>query len=423
MHSESINNSAPPVVSESSIQIVKATAPAVAANAETITKRFYHLMFTHDPQVKKFFNQANQHSGAQPRALAGAVCAYAANIDNLAALGPAVELIAQKHCSLCVQAEDYPIVGKHLLAAVKDVLGDAVTEEVTAAWAEAYGLLAYVLIQREAEIYAEQAAAEGGWNGYRPFVVDRKVPESDIITSFYLKPADGKAFPSFTAGQYITVKANIAGEEETAPRNYSLSDAPGTGYYRISVKREPAPKQGAAPGVVSNFLHDQVSEGDEIQIGPPCGEFLAPSEEELAAGEPVVLISGGVGVTPLNSMLKSLAAQGVENSVHVIHGARNSEVHALGGEMRESAGALKNASTHVRYDEPLDDDLAQGRCDSTGTIDRALLDEVLPDIKGLYYVCGPKPFMASVVGDLRARGAGEDQIRYEFFGPKGELAA
>lgn len=423
MHSESMNNSAPPVVSESSIQIVKATAPAVAANAEAITTRFYHLMFTHDPQVKKFFNQANQHSGAQPRALAGAVCAYAANIDNLGALGPAVELIAQKHCSLCVEAGDYPIVGKHLLAAVKDVLGDAVTKEVTAAWAEAYGLLAHVLIQREAEIYAEQAAAEGGWNGYRAFVVDRKVPESDIITSFYLKPADGKAFPNFTPGQYITVKADIAGPEEVAPRNYSLSDAPGTGYYRISVKREPALEAGAAPGVVSNFLHDQVSEGDEVRLAPPCGEFLAPSAEELAAGDAVVFISGGVGVTPLNSMLKSLAAQGVENPVHFIHGARNSAVHALAGEMREAAGALKNASTHVRYDQPLGEDLANGHCDSTGTIDRALLDELLPDSGGIYYVCGPKPFMASVVRDLRKRGTAEDRIRYEFFGPKGELAA
>lgn len=287
MHSEYIIGSTPPVVSESSIQIVKATAPAVAANAETITTRFYALMFEHDPQVKRFFNQANQHAGTQPRALAGAVCAYAANIDNLAALGPAVELIAQKHCSLCIQAEDYPIVGKHLLAAVKDVLGDAVTEEVTAAWAEAYGLLAHVLIQREAEIYAEQAAAEGGWNGYRAFTVDRKVPESEIITSFYLKPADGKAIPSFVAGQYITVKADVPGEE-TSPRNYSLSDVSGAGYYRITVKREPAAEAGAAPGVVSNFLHDSVGEGDEIQVGPPCGEFRMPTDEDLADGKPVV---------------------------------------------------------------------------------------------------------------------------------------
>src|SRR6187397_2054432 len=109
------------------IEIIKAITPLVAANAETITRRFYQLMFEGDPQVKAFFNQAHQHSGGQQRALAGAICAYFANIDNLAALGPAVELIAQKHCSLAIQPEHYPIVGKHLLVAIKDVLGEAAT--------------------------------------------------------------------------------------------------------------------------------------------------------------------------------------------------------------------------------------------------------------------------------------------------------
>src|SRR5688500_19883722 len=150
------------MLSEKTIQIVKATAPAVAPHAEAITRRFYALMFAGNPEVKAYFNQAHQHSGGQQRALAGAICAYAANIDNLGALGSAVELIAQKHCSLGIQAEHYPIVGKYLLLAIKDVLGDAATEEVIAAWGEAYGLLAQVLIDRERAIYAEQAATPGG---------------------------------------------------------------------------------------------------------------------------------------------------------------------------------------------------------------------------------------------------------------------
>ncbi len=124
MHHEYLLSKAPPSLSESSIRIVKATAPVVAENAVTITRCFYELMFEGDPEVQRFFNQAHQHAGTQQRALAGAICAYAANIDNLGALGPAVELIAQKHCSLGIQAEHYPIVGKHLLAAVKEVLGD-----------------------------------------------------------------------------------------------------------------------------------------------------------------------------------------------------------------------------------------------------------------------------------------------------------
>src|SRR4249919_2009856 len=149
-----------PMISDKTIEIVKATAPVVAVHAEAITRRFYNLMFTGDPVTKLYFNPAHQQAGDQQKALAGAICAYAANIDNLAALGPAVELIAQKHCSLGIQSEHYPIVGKHLLAAIKDVLGDAATDEVIDAWSEAYGFLAQIFIGRETAIYREQATAK-----------------------------------------------------------------------------------------------------------------------------------------------------------------------------------------------------------------------------------------------------------------------
>lgn len=421
MHSESILPPEPPTVSASSIAIVKATAPVVAENAVAITSRFYQMMFEGDPQVRRFFNQAHQHAGSQQRALAGAVCAYAANIDNLGALGPAVELIAQKHCSLGIQPEHYPIVGKHLLAAVKDVLGAPVTDEVVAAWGEAYGLLAHILIEREAEIYRQQAGAEGGWNGLRTFVVDRKTPESSVITSFYLKPVDGGALAPFHAGQYITVKVDVP-NVEVSPRNYSLSDEPGLEHYRISVKREPAIEPQAAPGVVSNYLHDHVHVGDRVELGPPCGEFTLPEEQELADGEPVVLISGGVGMTPLHSMLKQLSSRGVDNPVYFIHAARNSAARALAEEVRQAAASLANCCVHVRFDTPLPGDVENGLCDSAGRIDASLIEELLPDNRGRYFVCGPKPFMASVLNLLRTRQTPEDRIRYEFFGPKAELA-
>ncbi len=206
------------MLSEQTIAIVKATAPAVIAHAEAITRRFYSLMFEGNPEVRAFFNQAHQHSGSQQRALAGAICAYATNIDNLSVLGSAVELIAQKHCSLGIQPEHYPIVGKYLLIAVKDVLGDAVTDQVAAAWGEAYGFLADIFIQREAEIYREQASVPGGWNGYRRFVVERKVPVSESVTSFYLIPADGSTPADFKPGQYITVQIDHPATP-TSPRN------------------------------------------------------------------------------------------------------------------------------------------------------------------------------------------------------------
>jgi nitric oxide dioxygenase len=407
------------MLSTETIQIVKATAPAVAVHAEAITRRFYTLMFAGNPETLAYFNPAHQHAGDQQRALAGAICAYAANIENLAALGPAVELIAQKHCSLDIRPEHYPIVGKHLLAAIRDVLGDAATQEVIAAWAEAYGLLAKVFIDREAEIYREQAAAPGGWNGYRRFVVDRKRRENEIITSFYLRPADGGTLAAFKPGQYITVKIDSS-KLATPPRNYSLSDRPGLGYYRISVKRETGPTVEAPAGAVSNYLHDHVHQGDVLEIGPPCGEFTL----DLArVGErPIVMISGGIGITPLMSMLESVAYDGVKSSVYFIHAARNSRHHVFANEVRRLAAECPNIYAHIRYDAPLADDLKSGRCDSVGLIDKQLLEEVLPTRNAVFYLCGPKPFMRGLLHDLHQWGVADSQIRYEFFGPRQDIS-
>jgi len=402
------------MINPKSLEIVKATAPVVAANAEAITRRFYGLMFAGNPEVKAFFNQAHQHAGTQPRALAGAIIAYASNIDNLAALGPAVELIAQKHCALMIKPEHYPIVGKHLLVAIKDVLGEAITDEILNAWAEAYGFLAQVLIDREAAIYQEQATKTGGWNGYRPFVVDRKVKESDIVTSFYLKPQDGGPLPDFQPGQYVTVNVQHP-TTPTSPRNYSLSDRPGAGHYRISVKREP----GSPPGLISNYLHDQVHEGDVVQLGPPCGEFTL--KRDAAAHRPVVLISGGVGLTPMVSMLKTLAYEGVDTPIYFVHGTRNGGTHALGAEVWQIAAERPNVRVHVQYSEPQPGDEEAGRCDGVGIIDVPLLEQLVPGLEGDFYLCGPKPFMACVYHGLMGRGVPDDRIHFEFFGPKQDL--
>jgi len=408
------------MLSEQTIAIVKDTAPAVIAHSEAITRRFYSLMFEGSPEVRAFFNQAHQHSGSQQRALAGAICAYAANIDNLSVLGSAVELIAQKHCSLGIQPEHYPIVGKYLLIAVKDVLGDAVTDQVVAAWGEAYGFLADIFIQREAEIYREQAAVPGGWNGYRRFVVERKVPESENVTSFYLVPADGSTPATFKPGQYITVQIDHPATP-TSPRNYSLSDRPGLKHYRISVKREDCLSPGAPEGLISNYLHDHINKGDHLKIGPPCGEFVL--DPARATAKPIVLLSGGIGVTPILSMLKSLIHHRVQTPVYFIHGARNSRVHALAGEVRHLASECANLQTHFRYDAPLANDLQQKCCDSTGSIDTKLLSQLLPGKDAEFYFCGPKPFMISVYQGLKDWGVDESRIHFEFFGPRQELTA
>lgn len=400
------------------IEIIKSLTPVVAANAEAITSKFYPRMFAGDPAVKAYFNQAHQFSGGQQRALAGAICAYFAHIDNPAVLAPAIELIAQKHCSLGILPEHYPIVGKHLLAAIKDVMGDAATDEVLGAIGEAYGFLADVCIAREADIYREQREAVGGWNGYRKFVVDRKVPESDVVTSLYLVPADGGPLPGYRAGQYVTVRVDLP-ETPTSPRNYSLSDRPGLDYYRISVKREPALGAGAPGGLISNYLHDVLLAGEELEIGPPCGEFFIAPE---AGDGPVVLLAGGIGVTPLLAMAKDLAHRDPGREVFFLHAARNSSIQPFAGELRALA-AGSQGDVHVRFDRPLADDFEAARCHSVGLIDAEFLRSWAPCDRASFYFCGPKPFMQSAYSALKGLDVDDGRIRFEFFGPRQEILA
>lgn len=413
------------MISPRSIEIIQSIAPAVAANSETLTRQSYQRMFAENPEVLAYFNPAHQHSGGQQRALAGAIVAYFSHIDNPSVLGPAIEIIAQKHCSLGIQPEHYPIVGKHLLAAVKDLFGEAATDEVVGAIAEAYGFLAKVCIDREAEIYKEQREAPGGWNGYRKFRVDRKVKESEVVTSLYLKPADGGELPTFQAGQYLTVRVDLP-QSPTSPRNYSLSDEPGVGHYRISVKREASAVAGGPKGLISNYLHDVVQPGDVLEIGPPCGEFTLHAEQAAASTDgarPIVFLAGGIGITPLLSMAKSLVRQGHAAPVLFVQAARNCRVQAFAGEVEAFAKQAPNFETHVVYDEPTDDDLAQGRCRSGGRIDETFLKRHTPYETASYYFCGPPAFMRCIYASLKNLGVDDDRIRFEFFGPRQEIAS
>ncbi len=407
------------MLSAQTIQIVKAVTPVVAANSHVITRNFYLRMFRDNPEVQPFFNQAHQHSGVQQDALAGAICAYFTNIEDLDSLRPAIEVIAQKHCSLGILAEHYPIVGKHLLAAIRDVIGHAATEEVMAAMAEAYQFLAYIFVGREQCIYEEQTALDAGWKGYRPFIVDRIVRESEVITSFYLRRLDGRRLPTFKPGQYITVSIGHP-TTPTSPRNYSLSDRTDAGYFRISVKREVATSDGVPDGLISTYLHDVVQQNDCILVGPPCGVFTI---ETIDDDRPIVMLAGGIGVTPLLSMAKTLVHQNVKSPIHFVQAARNSSVHAFAEEVRALKANRDNVRTQVFYDEPLDDDVAQGKCDLVGVIDLNWLRNATPWSDAEFYFCGPKPFMQSIYASLQKLGVDESRIHFEFFGPSQSLSA
>lgn len=385
------------------IALIKATVPLLESGGEALTNHFYKLLLSEHPEVRPLFNQAHQASGEQPRALANGVLMYARHIDRLDALGPLVAQIINKHVALQVLPEHYPLVGNCLLRAIREVLGEAIaTDAVIDAWAAAYQQLADLLIGQEERLYQAKAEAPGGWRGARPFRIARKVKESEEITSFHLQAEDDGPLMEFLPGQYIGLRLEINGKEER--RNYSLSAAGNGREYRISVKREPG-------GVVSNALHD-MPEGAIVELFAPAGEFtLAPGNK------PLVLISGGVGITPTLAMLEQALA--TSRPVHFIHCARNAGVHAF----RRAVDALAERHTQLQrfycYEEH---DGSADAPDAIGRLTEQQLADWLPHSRDVdAYFLGPKPFMAAVRRQLRAIGVPEQQTRYEFFGPASAL--
>ncbi|MGE8392696.1 NO-inducible flavohemoprotein [Pseudomonas sp. BIGb0427] len=384
--------------------IVKATVPLLESGGEALTTHFYKLMLSEYPQVRPLFNQAHQASGDQPRALANGVLMYARHIDQLEQLGGLVGQIINKHVALQILPEHYPIVGSCLLRAIEEVLGkDIATPEVIAAWGAAYQQLADILIGAEGEVYAQKAAAPGGWRGARAFKLVERVEESSEIVSFYFAPVDGGAILQAEPGQYIGLQLLIDGVEQR--RNYSLSALSNAGQYRISVKRE-------AGGKVSNYLHQQLAVGDSINLFPPSGEFTLS-----ASDKPLVLISGGVGITPTLPMLEAALDSG--RLVHFIHCARNGAVHAFRDWVDELAARHPQVKRFYCYAE--DDGVSQP-ADAVGLLSADQLGQWLPQERDVdAYFLGPKAFMAAIKRHLKGLGVPEQQSRYEFFGPASAL--
>lgn len=384
--------------------IIKATVPLLETGGEALTTHFYQMMLNEYPEVRPLFNQAHQASGDQPRALANGVLMYARHIDQLEQLGGLVGQIINKHVALQILPEHYPIVGRCLLRAIEEVLGkDIATAEVIDAWGAAYGQLADILIGAEESLYKEKEEADGGWRGVREFRLARRVEESLEIVSFYFAPVDGKPVLKAEPGQYIGLRLMIDGAEQR--RNYSLSALCDGREYRISVKRE-------ADGKVSNYLHDHLRVGDTLELFPPAGDFTL-----AASDRPLVLISGGVGITPTLAMLEAALPTG--RPVHFIHCARNGQVHAFREWLDTQAAQYPQLKRFYCYAEA--DEAAHA--DAVGLLDQHLLGEWLPRERDVdAYFLGPKPFMAAVKRQLLALGVPEQQTRHEFFGPAAALA-
>ncbi|MGE0666181.1 MAG: NO-inducible flavohemoprotein [Sphingomonadales bacterium] len=397
-------------LSQHTIDIVKATTPVLETYGLDIVHRMYERMFQTE-EIRDMFNQSHHgDSGSQPKALATAILAYAKNIEHLAALAPAVERIAQKHVGLQILPQHYPFVGAALLGAIKDVLGDAATDEVLGAWGEAYGFLAEILISREKQIYHDIESAPGGWHGWRNFRVAERRAESEIITSFVLVPEDGGPVLPHKPGQYLTFWFDIPGQAPVK-RNYSISSRPNARSYRISVKREPY-------GLASGWLHNHAHPGTVLKVAPPAGEFFLPAHPE----SPVVLLSGGVGLTPMVSMLETAAANNPELDVHYVHGTLNGATHAMKENVQALATGDSRRST-IFYLEPRDIDEKGRDYDFAGLITAEWLRENTHIDSADYFLCGPKPFLRNLVASLSLAGVPSSRIHYEFFGPADELLA
>lgn len=403
-----------PLLSKQTIEIIRSTVPVLEIHGTEITTRFYARLFENTPELLNVFNHSNQQEGRQQTALANAVYAAAVHIDRLNDIMPTVKQIAQKHRGIGVKPEHYPIVGENLLAAMSEVLGDAATPEILQAWSEAYGEIAGAFISVEQQMYEEVANKPGGWIGYRRFIVDKKVVESDVITSFYLRPEDGSAIVSYEPGQYLTFSIHIPGEKYAHVRHYSLSDVPNPNHYRISVKREDTiPNQ--PPGKVSTYLHAHVNEGDVLEVSAPAGDFILSDTDTI---RPLVFLSGGVGMTPILSMLKSALHNNATRDITYIHAAINGDVHAFQEEVETLAKSHPNLTYKVVYETPTENDQVQRKFNKSGFIDLPWLQSVLSGPEADFYFCGPAPFMHAMNRCLRDFGVAEQDIHYEVFGPQ-----
>ncbi|GFR71550.1 flavohemoprotein [Elysia marginata] len=401
------------MLSSETIRIVQSTIPLLESAGTELTRHFYQRMFSHNPELKDVFNLSHQHSGGQPVALFEAVLGYARNIDNLSVLSAVVERIAHKHTSFLITPDQYQIVGHHLIETIRELAGEAATDEVLKAWTEAYQLLANVFIEREEAIYQINENAEGGWRGLRPFRVVRKSRESELITSFYLEPVDGKPVMAFKPGQYLGIKLRPTTSSYAEIRQYSLSDAPNGRDYRISVKRE----TGDVNGVVSNWLHDAVNEGDVVEVMPPAGDFFLCVEEE----SPVVLISAGVGLTPMLSMLNTQLQNGHHGSLFWLHACENGQVHAFSDDIRAKEKQHERLKSWIWYNHPSTVDRPAEDYDFSGLMSLDKVRELIDVPSAHFYCCGPMPFMKMVNAALADWGIEHDRIHYEMFGPHSSL--
>ena len=262
----------------------------------------------------------------------------------------------------------------------------------------------------------EAGQAQSGWNGIRKFSVAKKVAQCDDVFSFYLKPHDGRPLSPFKPGQYLTFQLDLPGRDKPLVRCYSLSDSPHQkDYYRVTIKKEKAPpdKPGVPPGAGSGYFCDTVKEGDILNVKAPTGHFFL----DMTRPNPVVLLAGGVGITPMLCMANAIAAGGSQREAYFFFGVRSGQEHIHKEELQKLAAEHENIHLHVCYSKPDAQDVKDRDYQHTGRVNIELLKEVLPANNFEYYLCGNGAFMKSLTDGLEVWGVPEKDVYFEAFGP------
>ncbi|HKP41693.1 globin domain-containing protein [Mycobacterium sp.] len=386
-------------------EIVSATLPLIGAHIDEITAEFYRQMFGNHPELlRNLFNRGNQAQGAQQRALAASIATFATHLVDPDLPHPAELLsrIGHKHASLGVTADQYPIVHDNLFAAIVAVLGaDTVTDEVAAAWDRVYWIMAQTLIDLEHDLYVAAGVPDG--EVYRRARVISRVDDPSGVVLLTVRPM-GEPFSGFVPGQYVSVGVTMA-DGARQLRQYSLVNAAGTDDLTFAVKPVGG-VEGEPAGEVSTWIAANVCVGDILDVTVPFGDLPAPQ-----GGEPLVLISAGIGVTPMIGILEFLVSEVPDTPVRVLHADRSDQSHPLRERQHELLAQLPNATLDVWYEDGLTAGQA-GVHPGLLTLDGIDLPEAAQ-----IYLCGNNGFVQAVRSQLVARGVPAARVHCELFSP------
>ena len=407
----------PHELSDEHAAVVRETLPVIGAHIDEITPVFYRTMFADNPELlRDTFNRGNQKLGAQQRALAASIATFATLLVDGRSPVDMLSRIGHKHASLGITPDQYQVVHDYLFGAIVEVLGEAITPEVAAAWDEVYWIMAAVLVDFEKALYA-RAEVEPG-DVFRTATVLAREDVTDSVAVFTLGGPDGEPLPDFRPGQYTSVGV-VLPDGARQLRQYSLSTAPGDGTWRIGVRRVEADGDASPAGEVSGWLHANATVGTTIQVTLPFGDLVldAAGTAEDREDAPVVLCSAGIGITPMLGMIAHLAATEDPRRVLVLHADRSRADHVLADEVAGEAAMLADAEVHTWYEQAPDTDT--DAVSGPGTVHRGLMDlSSVPLPEGAHvFLCGSTGFLQSLRRQFLDAGVPEDRLHAELFAP------